>query len=215
MIRRPPRSTLFPYTTLFRSRMFPRAVRVDRRKPDAARLVVLGHAIGERRMGAAQEIALRAPDLAEQLAHPSHLPRLAGVGRAGKRELFAREAEPLGRSVLDQRQCLERLRRRAPKRHELWVARSRHERTGRIDDGDVDVVNGLDHPTANLFNSHDRSRHRHPGSWEQGAVPSVAQDGTAPRSPLPETCRSPEARELPRAPPSAGAPREWKEAARQ
>src|SRR5689334_24853245 len=27
MIRRPPRSTLFPYTTLFRSRPFPRAVR--------------------------------------------------------------------------------------------------------------------------------------------------------------------------------------------
>src|SRR5437773_4531256 len=31
MIRRPPRSTLFPYTTLFRSRRLPRsAIRVDR-----------------------------------------------------------------------------------------------------------------------------------------------------------------------------------------
>ncbi len=188
--------------------MFPRAVRVDSRKPHAASLVVLGHAIGERRVGAAQEIALRAPDLAEQLAHASHLPRLAGVGRARKRELFAREAEPLGRSVLDQRQCLERLRRRAPKRHQLGVARSRHERTGRIDDGDVDVVNRLDHPTANLFNSHDRSRHRHPGSWEQGAVPSVAQDGTAPRSRLPETCRSRLARELRRSGRAAAALRE-------
>src|SRR6267142_4757773 len=37
MIRRPPRSTLFPYTTLFRSR---RAVRTDRR---------LGHRVGPHR----------------------------------------------------------------------------------------------------------------------------------------------------------------------
>src|SRR5258707_1414014 len=38
MIRRPPRSTLFPYTTLFRSRLARRAARLDRgrchRKPD-------------------------------------------------------------------------------------------------------------------------------------------------------------------------------------
>src|SRR2546428_9079172 len=40
MIRRPPRSTLFPYTTLFRSRSAPlrppgrqRSTRVDRRRP--------------------------------------------------------------------------------------------------------------------------------------------------------------------------------------
>src|SRR3712207_8183187 len=31
MIRRPPRSTLFPYTTLFRSGRLPRAARRDRR----------------------------------------------------------------------------------------------------------------------------------------------------------------------------------------
>src|SRR2546430_5256887 len=33
MIRRPPRSTLFPYTTLFRSRPPPRALRTSRRVP--------------------------------------------------------------------------------------------------------------------------------------------------------------------------------------
>src|SRR3712207_6945485 len=38
MIRRPPRSTLFPYTTLFRSRLHRDGVRgaSDRRKPDPA-----------------------------------------------------------------------------------------------------------------------------------------------------------------------------------
>src|SRR5256885_4962027 len=34
MIRRPPRSTLFPYTTLFRSHECPAALRQDRREPD-------------------------------------------------------------------------------------------------------------------------------------------------------------------------------------
>src|SRR2546429_6786123 len=38
MIRRPPRSTLFPYTTLFRSRMS----RVDRPHPGSALAKVLG-----------------------------------------------------------------------------------------------------------------------------------------------------------------------------
>src|SRR5258705_4362870 len=33
MIRRPPRSTLFPYTTLFRSHRVRRTERIDRRRP--------------------------------------------------------------------------------------------------------------------------------------------------------------------------------------
>src|SRR2546429_7021899 len=36
MIRRPPRSTLFPYTTLFRSRQFGKHVACARRQPDEA-----------------------------------------------------------------------------------------------------------------------------------------------------------------------------------
>src|SRR3712207_8085914 len=36
MIRRPPRSTLFPYTTLFRSRLEPEAGEVDERRHHAA-----------------------------------------------------------------------------------------------------------------------------------------------------------------------------------
>src|SRR6267378_4431862 len=35
MIRRPPRSTLFPYTTLFRSRQEPRSPRPERCRPTA------------------------------------------------------------------------------------------------------------------------------------------------------------------------------------
>src|SRR3712207_6876292 len=41
MIRRPPRSTLFPYTTLFRSQPHPR--RGERRDEDADRLAGRGH----------------------------------------------------------------------------------------------------------------------------------------------------------------------------
>src|SRR3712207_7348569 len=46
MIRRPPRSTLFPYTTLFRSRLL--ATPTDRRAAQA----LLGHAIGRAAAGA-------------------------------------------------------------------------------------------------------------------------------------------------------------------
>src|SRR5258707_9799313 len=59
MIRRPPRSTLFPYTTLFRSRS-PEAVRYtiknfDRSHPDAA---LFPHAAGPLTDAAKQEIYL-------------------------------------------------------------------------------------------------------------------------------------------------------------
>src|SRR2546422_10673687 len=53
--------------------VFPRAVRVDRRKPQAARLVVLGHPIGQRRGGGAQENAPPAPPLSPQVPPPSPL----------------------------------------------------------------------------------------------------------------------------------------------
>src|SRR3712207_7507804 len=45
MIRRPPRSTLFPYTTLFRSKAGPAARRADRAllRPDAAHQPRRGH----------------------------------------------------------------------------------------------------------------------------------------------------------------------------
>src|SRR5256885_10757030 len=42
MIRRPPRSTLFPYTTLFRSTEHDAAVRLDMLEPLAERIAALG-----------------------------------------------------------------------------------------------------------------------------------------------------------------------------
>src|SRR2546425_7664857 len=47
MIRRPPRSTLFPYTTLFRSRTFS----ADEDRPNGDRVVVLSHGFWRRRFG--------------------------------------------------------------------------------------------------------------------------------------------------------------------
>src|SRR5260221_4085652 len=58
MIRRPPRSTLFPYTTLFRSLGVPRRRR-DRRARSARR----HHAAGARKA--------RQPDLRDQLQPPA------------------------------------------------------------------------------------------------------------------------------------------------
>src|SRR5438132_13429125 len=78
------------------TRMLPGAVRVDRRKPHAASLVVLGHTVVELRLGAPQQLALRAPDLAERLAHASPLLRLARLGRPREPEAFAPKSKPLG-----------------------------------------------------------------------------------------------------------------------
>src|SRR3989442_7594170 len=50
MIRRPPRSTLFPYTTLFRSSDPPAAAEVDVRARDVARLVGEEEADGRHRV---------------------------------------------------------------------------------------------------------------------------------------------------------------------
>src|SRR5438093_4502157 len=50
MIRRPPRSTLFPYTTLFRSKVGPRPglISVDRTRVDGRRETVRALPLGER-----------------------------------------------------------------------------------------------------------------------------------------------------------------------
>src|SRR5260221_1942863 len=59
MIRRPPRSTLFPYTTLFRSRPAGQAARSDQRDADLARGWCRGselHSRGRRSDGAARRI---------------------------------------------------------------------------------------------------------------------------------------------------------------
>src|SRR2546427_6614575 len=74
MIRRPPRSTLFPYTTLFRSRVGGAALRVALLR---ARLELrLARPLGTRRRG--EERGLRGRELGE-----SALELLRGAGLAG------------------------------------------------------------------------------------------------------------------------------------
>src|SRR5690348_17726200 len=64
MIRRPPRSTLFPYTTLFRSPIAPRCARCAYERPVAA----------NRRVIAARRASVHAPSrLARSEEHTSEL----------------------------------------------------------------------------------------------------------------------------------------------
>src|SRR3712207_8235913 len=58
MIRRPPRSTLFPYTTLFRSRVHAQHVLEDDR-----------HQIGHRQVSAEMQVARLVRQAQEPLAH--------------------------------------------------------------------------------------------------------------------------------------------------
>src|SRR2546430_3832613 len=62
MIRRPPRSTLFPYTTLFRSRCFPEV------PPEPGELVA-----AERRRGVVEVVAVRSEEHTSELQSQSNL----------------------------------------------------------------------------------------------------------------------------------------------
>src|SRR5258708_10139089 len=84
MIRRPPRSTLFPYTTLFRSPNVPRASFREalRGLPDLERLAsrIACAKATPRDLGALRDAMRRLPDLAErseehtsELQSPDHL----------------------------------------------------------------------------------------------------------------------------------------------
>ena len=84
MIRRPPRPTLFPYTTLFRSRCGPCAHRRHRRRNQrhrgCPRLVAAGrpdHSIGPRKRGARDSAAGRVQGAAGLAARPRGRSRLA------------------------------------------------------------------------------------------------------------------------------------------
>src|SRR5258708_10717252 len=65
MIRRPPRSTLFPYTTLFRSCNLPAAHRGDRSRPGGRRLCRVLPADGRG--------AYRSEEHTSELQSPDHL----------------------------------------------------------------------------------------------------------------------------------------------
>src|SRR5438552_10623461 len=75
MIRRPPRSTLFPYTTLFRSivlaggRCLDRPTFGDRATDDAAR----DRGADRRQIALGQMVALRSEEHTSELQSPDHL----------------------------------------------------------------------------------------------------------------------------------------------
>src|SRR3989442_4140895 len=78
MIRRPPRSTLFPYTTLFRSLGVARPLDLDldEVEPDAAGVVGRGAAEVRGRVGAAVVVGRSPEDTAELRSRPRAVCRL-------------------------------------------------------------------------------------------------------------------------------------------
>src|SRR2546430_16932093 len=87
MIRRPPRSTLFPYTTLFRSRPVTHAARASLPAPERRRLHrlparALSSPPGPVRPAPAHGLmdhTLGGPEMAPQTPPPSSRPRKAGM----------------------------------------------------------------------------------------------------------------------------------------
>src|SRR2546427_10577128 len=93
MIRRPPRSTLFPYTTLFRSHRLPTAVRRPRRDPAPRRTAARGasgSSAGRRR---ASDDARGARGEVPRERRPRRVGR-AGLARDPERERARYRREP-------------------------------------------------------------------------------------------------------------------------
>src|SRR2546429_3921249 len=70
MIRRPPRSTLFPYTTLFRSIVYMGSVDVARQQPNVLRMKALGATVRPVESGAK---TLRSEEHTSELQSRLHL----------------------------------------------------------------------------------------------------------------------------------------------
>src|SRR2546422_8294499 len=75
MIRRPPRSTLFPYTTLFRSQKLTAPHQLHREVPVVAlpEQLVQGHEIAMGEIGEGAEFALRSEEHTSELQSRLHL----------------------------------------------------------------------------------------------------------------------------------------------
>src|SRR5258708_25760736 len=73
MIRRPPRSTLFPYTTLFRSHRREALVPVGHAVDDPVRLGGRGHVAPRPLLGQLERVADRSEEHTSELQSPDHL----------------------------------------------------------------------------------------------------------------------------------------------
>src|SRR2546422_11290851 len=107
MIRRPPRSTLFPYTTLFRSRSFGRAGAVRLAESDVlgagARILAgmqrrgpgLGTQVGAPRVGFQSQLVFgqRVAELPRRVGPVAQLLVIGGAARAGEGQHEPREPQ--------------------------------------------------------------------------------------------------------------------------
>src|SRR5256884_7338547 len=90
MIRRPPRSTLFPYTTLFRSPEF-REPRLSKNLELVERLSQVGARHGRTRGEVAIAWTLRHPAVTGAIVGARNAKQAEGVMRAGELKLTAQE----------------------------------------------------------------------------------------------------------------------------
>src|ERR1044072_7931324 len=104
-------------------------------------------------MRTAKEIPLAAAGPGEQVPHQRYLIRLARVRGATQCQLLSADAEPVHHSIIDERQGLEGLRGRAPVGDEVGVSGPGEQATGRVHDGDVDIVPGLDERAPRLLDA--------------------------------------------------------------
>src|SRR5258708_14150129 len=73
MIRRPPRSTLFPYTTLFRSQFQPRRRAVRDRQRFVCKAFVIYRDMDGPRTAPAERVGVRSEEHTSELQSPDHL----------------------------------------------------------------------------------------------------------------------------------------------
>src|SRR5207253_2560636 len=97
----------------------------------------------ERLLRPAREVAFFEIEILEHLLRDGDVLRLSAVRRARERELVITPADAIEAARLEQRHDLERLRARAPERHERRIARAADEAVA-ADHGGVHAVPGLD-----------------------------------------------------------------------
>ena len=106
-----------------------------------------GRRLVKRPVRPAHQVVLRTPDLLQDRFDRLYVGRLAGVRSATDGQLGVGEPEGVGRAVGDERQRLERFRRRAEEREEVGVACPGEQAALRVDEGRRDAMLRLD-PTA-------------------------------------------------------------------
>ncbi len=114
----------------------------------------------ERRVRAAFERVGPEPSAPKHALRLLHMPRLARMRGAAKRQLLVAEVERIGRAGLDQRQRLHQLHRRARIDRPRHITEHEQKFTTRAGDGDRSSMRALDEPPARDLDE-DGVEHRH------------------------------------------------------